>query len=150
MLDQSYGSTSRSQITARNPKRILVADHDPLTSKLLISVGKNEGYQIVAASDGREAHQVLKSDGNFNVAVLNIALPPKAGAAIIRYMKTEKRLMRIPVIVVCDADSLRLTFDIFAGAVIAFVSKPFKGDELVRTVRLVFNHHMPRESITLP
>ncbi|HEY5075481.1 MAG TPA: response regulator [Pyrinomonadaceae bacterium] len=84
----------------REPARVLVADNDPTTGRRLISIGEKEGYQVITVADGREAYRMLKSDGNFQVAVFDMAMPQLDGVEIVRYMKTEKRLMRIPIVIV--------------------------------------------------
>src|ERR1700694_1649562 len=95
--------------------RILVADNDLLTSQVLTAIAAKEGYQAVSVTDGREAYRLLKSDADFKIAIFNMTMPNLRGLDIVRYMKTEKRLMRIPVIVVSDAAGLKQMSDSFAA-----------------------------------
>jgi len=116
--------------------RVLVADNDPLTSQLLTSLSEKDGYRVVSVSDGREAYRVLKSDADFKIAIFNMMMPHLEGVDIVRYMKTEKRLMRIPVVVVGGEQGLRTVSESFAAGAIAFLSKPFNAELLQRTLRL--------------
>jgi FixJ family two-component response regulator len=51
-------------------------------------------------------------------------------------MKTEKRLMRIPVVIVAGDQGLKLIADSFAAGALAFLPKPFTTEKLALTLRL--------------
>jgi DNA-binding NtrC family response regulator len=123
----------------RPPARVLVVDDDPLTGQLLISIAEREGYQVVSVDDGRKAYRTLKSDADFTVAVFNMTMPNLNGVDIVRYMKTEKRLMRIPVIIVAGDHGLRRISDSFAAGALAFLPKPFTTEKLGQTIRLAID-----------
>ena len=118
------------------PARVLVADDDPTTGQLLATIGRGEGYQVVSVDDGRQAYRILKSDADFAAVVFNMTMPNLKGVDIVRYMKTEKRLMRIPVILVAGEHGLKLIRDGFAAGALAFLAKPFTTEKLARTLRL--------------
>jgi DNA-binding NtrC family response regulator len=121
------------------PPRVLVADDDPLTSQTLTAIAEKEGYQVVSVSDGREAYRTVKVDADFKVAIFNVTMPNLRGLDIVRYMKTEKRLMRIPVIVVSGEQGLKQMTDSFAAGAMMFLSKPFSSDQLQRTLRIALS-----------
>lgn len=127
--------------------RVLVADNDPLTSQLMASLSAKGGYRVVSVSDGREAYRLLKTDADFKVAIFNMMMPHLEGVDIVRYMKTEKRLMRIPVIVVSGEQGLRTVTESFAAGAIAFLSKPFNADLLQRTLNIALSSREPRREI---
>ena len=52
------------------PNRVLVADDDPVIRHLVATVIKQQGCEVVIASDGREAYKVLQSDSRFKAAIL--------------------------------------------------------------------------------
>ncbi|HMG76606.1 MAG TPA: response regulator [Pyrinomonadaceae bacterium] len=116
--------------------RVLVVDEDPLTAQSLISIGEREGYQVVSVDDGRKAYRMLKSDADFTAAIFNMTMPNLNGVDIVRYMKTEKRLMRIPVVIVAGDHGLKLISDSFAAGALAFLPKPFTTEKLARTIGL--------------
>ena len=119
--------------------RVLVADDDPLTSELLTSIAEQEGYRVVSVTDGREAYRVLKADADFKAAVFNMMMPHLEGVDIVRFMKTEKRLMRIPVVIVTGERGLKLIADSFAAGAALFLPKPFTTDQLQRALRIALS-----------
>lgn len=130
----------------REPARVLVADTDPSTGRRLIAIAAKEGYQVITVEDGREAYRMLKSDGDFQVAVFDMAMPHLEGVEIVRYMKTEKRLMRIPIVIVAGDQGLRLITECFAAGAIAFLPKPFTTQQLQRTLRMAISSQSSKRS----
>jgi CheY-like chemotaxis protein len=116
------------------PPRVLVADNDLLTGNMLTAIAAKEGFQVVSVTDGREAYRLLKSDADFKVAIFNMTMANLRGLDIVRHMKTEKRLMRIPVIVISSEPGLKQMADSFAAGATMFLSKPFTSDQLQRTL----------------
>ena len=127
------------------PARVLIVDDDPTTAQLLHAMAEKEGYQVVSVDDGRQAYRILKSDANFAAAVFNMTVPHLRGVDIVRHMKTEKRLMRIPVIIVAGEHGLKLITESFAAGALAFLPKPFTTEKLVRTLRLAIGSQAVRK-----
>jgi DNA-binding NtrC family response regulator len=125
--------------------RVLVVDDDASTAALLSTVGEREGYQVVSVADSREAYRMLKSTADFTAAVFNMTMPHLNGVDIVRYMKTEKRLMRIPVIIVAGNHGLKLISDSFAAGALAFLPKPLTTEKLAQTVRLAIGSQAVRK-----
>jgi CheY-like chemotaxis protein len=118
------------------PRRILVADDDPVIRHLVSSIVRRAGYTPVTVEDGREAVRILQSDAGFGAAVFDMMMPHLEGIEIIRHMRTEKRLMRIPVIMMTSETELKLMKDSFAAGATVFLPKPFT------TVQLQFSLSM--------
>ena len=122
------GSTSR---------RILIADDDPVVRRLLASIAQSEGYTAVAVSDGREAYRILQADADFSGAIFDMMMPKIDGLEIIRYMQTEKRLRRIPVLMITSERDLKFTAASFAAGATLFLSKPFTVPQVLTTFKIL-------------
>jgi CheY-like chemotaxis protein len=119
------------QLTTKNSsRRILIADDDPVIRHLVIAIVTKMGYLPVTLNDGREACRLLYTDADFEAAILDMSMPHLAGLEVIRYMRTEKRLMRIPIILITAEQSVKLMADSFAAGAAAFLPKPFTPDQL--------------------
>ncbi len=121
----------------RMSQRILVADEDPQIRRLVTSMVINEGYEAVIAADGRETYRILHKDANFSAAIFDMMMPHLKGLDIIRYMRTEKRLMRIPVMLITSERSLNVMADSFAAGATVFLQKPFRIDLLQTTLQML-------------
>jgi len=128
-----------SPTIAGAPRRILIADDDPVVRHLVSSVVKREGYTPVAVEDGREAVRILQSDAGFGAAIFDMKMPHLEGTDIIRHMRTEKRLMRIPVILMTSGTALELMKDGFEAGATVFLPKPFMTMQLQSLLRLLLS-----------
>jgi CheY-like chemotaxis protein len=98
-------------------RQILVADDDPAILRLVSAILEKESYGVVAVRDGREAYKILQNDANFTAAIFDVVMPHISGPELVRYMKTEKRLMKIPVMMMTAEQDPKLSSDSFsAGA----------------------------------
>jgi len=111
-------------------KRILVADDDPAILKLVGTILEKEGFSVVPARDGREAYKILQTDPNFTAAILDVVMPHISGTELVRYMKTENRLMRIPVMMMTAEQDPKLSSDSFSAGAVVFLPKPFTTAQL--------------------
>ena len=118
-------------------QRVLVADNDPATSSLLSELATSDHYEVVAVRDGAEAYRLLMADADFQAVIINTSMPGIKGLDIVRYMKTENRLKRIPVIVVVEDVELKGITESFSAGAVALFPKPFAHEQLWRIVRSV-------------
>lgn len=137
----------RRRARAVGRPRILVADDDASTSEFLASFGEGATCDLVSVRDGREAFRLLRRDAAFNAAIFNVAMPHLKGVDILHYMKTEKRLSRIPVIILGGGSGLACIADSFAAGALAFLPKPFGKDQLHRILRLILKAHPVSDAI---
>ena len=119
-------STSENQ----NSRRVLVADDDPAILRLVKTILEKENYLVVTARDGREAYKILQMDHNFTAGIFDVVMPHISGPELVRFMKTEKRLMRIPVMMMTAEQDPKLSSDSFSAGAVVFLPKPFTTAQL--------------------
>ena len=118
-------------------RRILVADDDPAILRLVTAIVEKEGYTVVPARDGREAYQLLQKGGDFLACVFDVVMPHIQGPELVRYMKTERRLMKIPVMMMTAEQNPKLSSDSFAAGAVVFLPKPFTTSQLQVMLRML-------------
>jgi len=126
-----------SSEATQGTKRILIADDDPVMRHLLTSIVRKEGYDIVVVDDGREAYRILQSDADFRAGIFDMMMPHLEGLDIIRYMRTEKRLQRIPVMMISAERDLQLMAKSFVAGATVFLTKPFNTTQFQSTLRVL-------------
>jgi CheY-like chemotaxis protein len=121
---------------ALSSRKILVADDDPAILRLVSAIVEKEGYTVVSARDGREAYKHLQ-DSDFIACVFDVMMPHIQGPELVRYMKTEKRLMKIPVMMMTAEQNPKLSSDSFAAGAVVFLPKPFTTSQLQVMLRML-------------
>jgi two-component system response regulator MtrA len=114
----------------REQRRILVADDDPAILRLVTTILEKELFKVVTARDGREAYKILQSDPNFTAAIFDVVMPHISGQELVRYMKAEKRLANIPVMMMTAEQDPKLSSDSFSAGAVVFLPKPFTTAQL--------------------
>ena len=120
-------------------RRILVADDDPAILRLVTAIVEKEGFTVVAARDGREAYKILQAESDFVAGIFDVVMPHIQGPELVRYMKTEKRLMRIPVMMMTAEQNPKLSSDSFAAGAVVFLPKPFTTAQLQIMLRMLIS-----------
>jgi CheY-like chemotaxis protein len=118
-------------------QRILVADDDALTLRMLTAIVETEGFEAVAVPDGREALRVLQADGTFSAAIFDMMMPHLKGLDLILYMKADERLRGVPVgMITAETDPKVWDESVAAGACV-FLPKPFTPPQVQMMLRML-------------
>ena len=109
---------------------ILVADDEVEIADLIALHLKKEGYDIITASDGKEAIQVIQSQ-SVDLAILDIMMPELDGYEVTRQIREQHHM---PIIFLSAKTS---DLDKITGLVMGaddYMTKPFNPMELVARV----------------
>ena len=122
---------------AKERSYVLIADDDPAILWLVRTLVEGEGFSVVTAMDGKEAYRILKSDRKIACAIVDIMMPYIRGTDLVRFMGSDSRFKKIPVIMMTAEQSPKLPSESFASGAVAFLPKPFTNAQL-RTVLRTF------------
>lgn len=139
LASSAFGVSIMTVKSEQNLRRVLVADDDPAILRLVTTLVEKEGYSVVTARDGGEAYKILQSDANFSAAVFDVVMPGIEGPELVRYMKSEKRLMSIPVVMMTAEQNPKLSSDSFAAGAVVFLPKPFTSSQFQIMLRMLVN-----------
>jgi CheY-like chemotaxis protein len=117
--------------------RVLVADDDALTLRMLTAIIETQGYQAVAVGDGQQALKMLQQDSTFTAAIFDMMMPHMQGLDLIRYMKADERLRRIPVGMITAEQDPKVWDDSVAAGACVFLPKPFTPPQMQMMLRML-------------
>jgi adenylate cyclase len=118
---------------ARADIRILIVDDTPANIQALAAILRSKGYQISAATNGKQALEVL-SRMQPDLILLDVMMPEMDGFETCRRLKAAERWRQIPVIFLTSKTE---TADIVQGfelGAVDYVAKPFNAPELLARV----------------
>ncbi|MGC2236534.1 MAG: response regulator [Pyrinomonadaceae bacterium] len=125
-----------SEVQSGDIPQILVADDDPAILRLVKAIVEKEGYAVISARDGKEAYKILQSGEPFVAAIFDVVMPYIQGTELAKHMQSEKRLMKIPVIIMTAEQNPRLSGESFSSGAVAFLPKPFTTSQLQTMLRM--------------
>jgi two-component system, cell cycle response regulator len=110
--------------------KILIAEDDPVSRRLLEARLLKWGYEVVVARDGDEAWQALQAADAPQVAILDRMMPGRDGVAVcrdVRKLQAEPYIYLILLTAQAQEEDIVTGMD--AGAD-DYITKPFKASEL--------------------
>ena len=122
--------------------KLLVVDDEPNIRELLSTSLRFAGFDVIAASNGREALEAAEAH-NPDLAVLDVMLPDMDGFSVTRKLRATGR--HFPVVFLTARDE---TEDKVTGLTVGgddYVTKPFSLDEVVARIRAVLRRTAPAE-----
>ena len=125
------------------PGKILLVDDAEEIRDLLGGFLEEQGYQVVLASDGNEALDLVESE-NPQVIILDLKLPGLNGIEVCKRLKEREETRSIPVIIITGfGDNKLVALDVGADD---FVNKPFDmADILIRVKSALRIRHLTDE-----
>ena len=85
--------------------RVLVVDDGELNRDLLGRRVEEHGHEVATAGSGLEALEMLRA-GGFDAVLLDIMMPDMDGYEVLRRVRTDPELARIPVLMVTALDDM--------------------------------------------
>lgn len=107
-------------------ERVLIVEDDLLIASIARDIIEKAGYQAVVAENGRDAYRILAKDANFAAGIFDVHVPYIEGTDLLRHMRTEKRLMAIPVMIMTTEETVRVQLNSLSAGATVFLQKPFE------------------------
>ncbi|MGH9397284.1 MAG: GGDEF domain-containing response regulator [Terriglobia bacterium] len=115
--------------------RILIAEDDPVSRRVLQAHLSKWGYEVEATRDGQEAWEALRKEGAPQLAILDWMMPSMDGIEVVRRLRSETSAPYVYVLLLTakgQKEDLLAGFD--AGAD-DYLTKPFDAHELQARLR---------------
>lgn len=110
--------------------KILVADDNLLTRRMLQALLTKWGYEVLAASDGIEAWNILKSSDFPRLAILDWMMPGMDGAQLCRNFRQLPKLEIAYFILLTSKDRKEDIVEGLEAGANDYITKPFDHEEL--------------------
>jgi CheY-like chemotaxis protein len=110
-------------------KRILIVDDDADIRTALAELLQLEGYAVTEAVNGHAALNLLRSDMNFHLIILDYLMPVMSGSEFLEHRSADQEIQRIPTIVMTAMKKDLTHFHIHAS-----LQKPLDIDVLLKSI----------------
>lgn len=117
--------------------KILIVDDEARILLLLQSLLKANGFDAATARDGNQALELLKKN-TFDLVISDLRMSPMDGMTLFHEIKTIFPAM--PVILLTAYASVETAIEAMKSGAFDYLTKPFKVDEMLETVRRAEAH----------
>jgi DNA-binding response OmpR family regulator len=121
--------------------KILIAEDEPLMLRMLEFRLLKDGYEVIAAVDGKQALEFLNSS-NPDMVITDIMMPFASGLEILGEVK-KITAKKIPVIMLSAMGQENVVLEAFQLGADDYITKPFSPNELSMRVRRFANSVRP-------
>jgi len=116
-------------------KKILIVEDEQALQKTLGEILTQEGYEVIAASDG-EMGLTLAQDSNPDLILLDLILPKVSGFEVLKQLKGNNLTKDIPVIVLTNLEGVEeVDKAVSLGATTYLVKSQYSLEELVSKIK---------------
>ncbi len=116
--------------------RILIADDDQTTRRILLAILNKKGFEVVCCSDGKEALLALQAEDAPKLAILDWMMPGMDGVDICRALRTSDAPSQpYLILLTCKGYQEDVVSGLGSGAD-DYIMKPFNSDELLARIKV--------------
>ena len=110
--------------------KVLIADDDAVTRRLLETTLKSWGYEVCTATDGVEALRILEERLCPEMALLDWQMPGKDGPEVCRDIRARPQTLPVYIILLTSVGGRQNLIQGLQSGADDYVTKPFDRDEL--------------------
>jgi len=107
-----------------DPDRVLIVDDNEVNRDLLVRRLKRQGYDVLVASNGFEALELMRSTA-LDLVLLDIMMPQMNGYQVLETLKADPALRYIPVIMISAVNDIESIVRCIELGAEDYLSKPF-------------------------
>jgi two-component system chemotaxis response regulator CheY len=117
-------------------KRIMTIDDSPSLRQMVAMTLESAGYEVVEASDGRDA--VAKLSGReFHLFLTDLNMPLMDGIELTRKLRSMPEYRFVPIVLLTTESEPEKKIEGKAAGATGWIVKPFQPDDLLKTVKKV-------------
>jgi CheY-like chemotaxis protein len=113
---------------------ILIVDDNEFNIKSVDRLLSKEGFNVVAATNGKEALRLLESFC-FDLLVTDLSMPLMSGTDLVRHIKDKEEWAEMPIIVMSSRADERSRVECYNLGIDIYLSKPVSPTELVAKIK---------------
>jgi CheY-like chemotaxis protein len=131
MIERLHGSAE-----VLRGRRVLVVDDDARNIFALTTILENQGMDVVSATNGRQAIEIIQGTPDLSVVLMDIMMPEMDGYATMREIRNDSRFRTLPILAL-TAKAMKGDREkcLQAGAS-DYIAKPVNTDQLLSLLRV--------------
>lgn len=113
-----------------NMKKILVAEDDAVSQRIVCEVVNSMGYFPILASDGQIAWKILNDNPDISLLITDLMMPELTGQELVRLIRGNESFSDLPVIMISAVVGLSEIVNVLELGASRFLPKPLHIQEL--------------------
>jgi type II secretory ATPase GspE/PulE/Tfp pilus assembly ATPase PilB-like protein/CheY-like chemotaxis protein len=127
---------------ATGPPRILLVDDDEEARLLMRSLLERDGYEVAEVEDGHKALDILKDDQDYQLIVLDLAMPGMDGRQVLDQIRGSVDTAALPVLIRTGTGSDMLEAELLEAGADDYVEKSVDANRFMARVHAVLRRSL--------
>ncbi len=121
-------------VSETHPKRILVAEDNPVNRQIAVTLLAREGYLVDTAADGRDAVAAVAA-ADYDLVLMDVQMPVMDGVEATRHIREMGPVKSAIPVIALTANAMTGARERYIGlGMDDYLSKPFKREQLLEAV----------------
>lgn len=116
-------------------KRILIAEDDRITQKVVRKVVEGMGCIAFVSPHGRHAYESLKAENRFDLLITDMMMPEMDGGHLVRTLRGDSQFLHLPILIMSAVVGAQEIEDVLRLGANRFLAKPLDMDALEAAIR---------------
>jgi pilus assembly protein CpaE len=125
------------------PQKILIADDDVETLRLIGLMLQRQGFEIIAAANGAQALEMTQT-ASPDLIILDVMMPDMDGYQVTRQLRQDARTSDIPILMFTAKSQVEDKVTGYEAGVDEYITKPIHPAELVARVKSLLSRAKSR------
>ena len=137
---ESEENIKQTEVVNNTPKdkSILVVDDSEVIKNFIQKLFNNQ-YEVLMASDGREALNIIQSTNALSGVFLDLNMPNVNGFQVLDFFRDNDLFKKIPVSIITGVGSNELVAKAYDYPIVEVLRKPFNENDIKRVVEETVN-----------
>ncbi|RKX19213.1 MAG: hypothetical protein DRP51_07805 [Candidatus Zixiibacteriota bacterium] len=114
--------------------KILIVEDDKVSEKLADSILTKNGFETILANSVKAAVGHIHSGEKISLILLDLNLPDKDGFSLLTYLKSQKLIKKMPVIICSSAEDKNSVMQSISLGAVGYLKKPIKSEILLSKI----------------
>jgi two-component system chemotaxis response regulator CheY len=118
-------------------KTILIVDDSVSILELLRLILEQEGYNVISASDGKEALKHFTGNIDIDLLLTDLHMPNMNGLELIKEVRKKDDFKYLPILFLTTETKTETKREAKEAGATGWITKPFDKERLLRTIKKV-------------
>ncbi|MBI9076746.1 MAG: response regulator [Desulfatibacillum sp.] len=109
--------------------KILIAEDDLITRKVLYKIVEGMGHSVIMSPNGRHAWETLETNSDIAMLITDVMMPEMDGRELIELVRGKEEYQNLPIIIISAVVGPKAVANLLKMGATLFLSKPLKVDE---------------------
>jgi type II secretory ATPase GspE/PulE/Tfp pilus assembly ATPase PilB-like protein/ActR/RegA family two-component response regulator len=121
----------------KGPPRILIVDDEEEARMMMATLLQAEGYEVRTAEDGQQAKDILATDPDWSLMILDLLMPRMDGRELLRWIRGAVDTMALPVLVRTGKEGEEAEAEILEAGADDYLSKGIQAHRFLARVKAI-------------